>query len=194
MDRESTARGVGASQKADIHPSDAVLIGLVRAGDPDAFDSLYRRHAARALRRAHYLAHTWAGAEDLRAEAFTRVLSAIRHGSGPTTAMLPYLGTVMRRIADDWQRGERQVYLAARTMDVVASAQQGDSVLAAQERSMAAVAFGVGTVLNTPFACRWWRACFNEGVVNWRVAGTIWQRRVCRHLAYGRVRGRVPTS
>jgi DNA-directed RNA polymerase specialized sigma24 family protein len=118
-----------------------VLIGLVRAGDPEAFDSLYRRHAARALRRAHYLARTWAGAEDLRAEAFTRVLSAIRHGSGPTTAMLPYLGTVMRHIADDWQRGERQVYLAARTADVTASAQQGDPVLAAQERSMAAVAF-----------------------------------------------------
>ncbi len=141
MDWERTARDAVTSRKADVYPSDAVLIGLVRAGDPEAFDSLYRRHAARALRRAHYLARSWAGAEDLRAEAFTRVLSAIRHGSGPTTAMLPYLGTVMRRIADDWQRGERQVYLAARTVEVAASAQQGDPVLAAQERSMTAVAF-----------------------------------------------------
>ena len=138
MDRDRA----GTARSADAYPPDAVLIGLVRAGDPDAFDSLYRRHAARALRRARYLARSGAAAEDLCAEAFTRVLSAIRHGSGPTTAMLPYLSTVMRRVADDWQRGERQVYLAACSADVLESVVEGDPVLAAQERSMVAVAFG----------------------------------------------------
>ena len=141
MGWERSARGDGKSQETDVYPPDAALIGLVRAGDLEAFDSLYRRHAAVALQRAYYLAHTWAGAEDLRAEAFTRVLSAIRHGSGPTSEMLPYLRTVMRHIAGDWKRRERRDFLLAQTTDVVMSAQQGDPVLAAQERSMAAVAF-----------------------------------------------------
>jgi len=141
MDWEPCARDAGTARTADLCLPDAALIALVRAGDLEAFDSLYRRHAAWALRRAHYLARTWAGAEDLSAEAFTRVLSAIRQGSGPTSEMLPYLRTVMRRIAGDWGRAERRVYLLAHTVDVVVAGQQGDPVLAAREQSMAAVAF-----------------------------------------------------
>ncbi|HZP51649.1 hypothetical protein [Actinocrinis sp.] len=58
MGWERSTHGDGKSQETDVYPPDAALIGLVRAGDLEAFDSLYRRHAAVALRRAYYLSRT----------------------------------------------------------------------------------------------------------------------------------------
>jgi RNA polymerase sigma factor (sigma-70 family) len=125
----------------DLDPPDAVLIDRVRAGDLEAYDPLYQRHAASALRHARHWTRTEAAAEDLRAEAFTRVLYAIRNGNGPTEAMRPYLLTTMRHIAGDWAEGDRRLHLVADPADLETPPDHDDPVLAALERSLAGLAF-----------------------------------------------------
>jgi len=80
-------------------PSDAALIRRVRAGDDGAYGELWSRHAPAGLRLARRLVRSRRDAEDLLAEAFTRVLGAIRRDRGPTEAFRPYLYTTMRRAA-----------------------------------------------------------------------------------------------
>ena len=77
-------------------PSDAVLIAAVRCGDTEAYGLLYERHLAAAKRAAAYLVSTSTEREDLVAEAFTRVLQALRAGRGPDQDFRPYLLVTMR--------------------------------------------------------------------------------------------------
>src|ERR1700716_4064310 len=77
----------------DQPPTDAELIAMVRAGDRRAFGPLYERHRAAALRVARLYARDAAAADDLAAEAFTRVLAAIGRGKGPDEAFRAYLYT-----------------------------------------------------------------------------------------------------
>jgi RNA polymerase sigma factor (sigma-70 family) len=135
MQREQEP-GVAAAQ-----PSDRELIDRVRAGDLAAYDPLYQRHARSALAHARHWARSEAAAEDLRAEAFTRVLHAIRHGNGPTEAFRPYLLTTMRHVARDWAAGERRLLLVPDVVDLEEPQPQADPVLAALERSLAGQAF-----------------------------------------------------
>ena len=73
------------------------LLELVRAGDYDAYGELYTRYhdfaykVARRASRRH--------ADDLVAESFRRVLTAISRGAGPTQAFGPYLATTIRSAA-----------------------------------------------------------------------------------------------
>ncbi|HEY3870275.1 MAG TPA: sigma-70 family RNA polymerase sigma factor [Actinocrinis sp.] len=122
-------------------PSDRELIDRVRSGDTEAFDPLYRRHARSALLHARHFTRTEAGAQDLRAESFTRVLAAIRGGNGPTEAMRPYLLTTMRHVARDWAESERRTTLVPDPADLEAPAEGADPVIAALERSLAGQAF-----------------------------------------------------
>ncbi len=122
-------------------PPDRELIDRVRAGDLAAYDPLYQRHARSALLHARHWARSEAAAEDLRAEAFTRVLHAIRNGNGPTEAFRPYLLTTMRHVARDWAAGERRLLLVADLVDLEEPEPQEDPVLAALERSLAGQAF-----------------------------------------------------
>jgi RNA polymerase sigma factor (sigma-70 family) len=122
-------------------PSDRELLDRVRAGDTEAFDPLYRRHAYSALLHARHFTRTEASAQDLRAESFTRVLAAIRGGNGPTEAVRPYLLTTMRHVAQDWAEGERRTLLVADPADLEAPAEGADPVIAALERSLAGQAF-----------------------------------------------------
>lgn len=78
---------------------DAELIVRARAGDEAAFGVLYERHSASARRLAGLYASTPADAEDIAAEGFTQVLSAVRAGGGPREAFRPYVLTTVRRIA-----------------------------------------------------------------------------------------------
>lgn len=149
MDRDETAppthHGPAATGPAPA-PPDTVLLAQVRDPDPAAaaaaFDALYRRHAAAALRHARHWARTEAAAEDLRAEAFTRVLEAIRAGTGPSQALLPYLLTTMRRVAAHWAEGERRTRPVADPADLERPEPPADPVLAALERALAGLAFG----------------------------------------------------
>lgn len=124
-----------------VGPPDRELIDRVRDGDLAAYDPLYQRHARSALAHARHWARSEAAAEDLRAEAFTRVLHAIRNGNGPTEAFRPYLLTTMRHVARDWAAGERRLLLVADMVDVEEPEPQADPVLAALERSLAGQAF-----------------------------------------------------
>jgi RNA polymerase sigma factor (sigma-70 family) len=125
----------------DQDPPDKELIDQVREGDLEAFDPLYRRHRASALRHARYWTRSEAAAEDLSAESFTRVLYAIRNGNGPTEAFRPYLLTAMRNVARDWAEGDRRTLLVADLVDIAPPEPEQDPVIAALERSLAGQAF-----------------------------------------------------
>ncbi|MGH3416182.1 MAG: sigma factor [Actinocrinis sp.] len=131
----------GHESEPDRQPPDRDLIDRVRAGDLEAYDPLYQRHERSALLHARHWARTEAAAQDLRAEAFTRVLHAIRNGNGPTEALRPYLLTTMRHVARDWAEGERRLLLVADLVDIEAPGPDTDPVIAALERSLAGQAF-----------------------------------------------------
>jgi RNA polymerase sigma factor (sigma-70 family) len=124
-------------------PSDAELILQVRSGDRDAFGVLYERHAAaaRALARQYVSS---ADAEDVVADAFSKLFEMLRRGAGPDAGFRPYLYTVVRHRAFDVSRG------AARTRpstdDEIESvlgrvASEEDPTLAGFERSVIAKAY-----------------------------------------------------
>ena len=139
MDRQHGTRE--SEPGPDQAPPDRELIDRVRAGDLEAYDPLYQRHARSALLHARHWARTEAAAEDLRAESFTRVLYAIRNGNGPTEAFRPYLLTTMRHVARDWAEGDRRLLLVPDLVDLEAPEPEVDPVIAALERSMAGQAF-----------------------------------------------------
>ncbi|RNL62313.1 sigma-70 family RNA polymerase sigma factor [Nocardioides marmoriginsengisoli] len=75
--------------------TDLELIALVRAGDPAAYEELFVRHREVALRYARRLVEP-GRADDLCAEAFTKVLDLLRRGLGPDTSFRAYLLTTVR--------------------------------------------------------------------------------------------------
>jgi len=93
-------------------PSDAELIAEVRSGDSEAYGLLYRRHAPSAQALARRLTGSPAEAEDLVAEAFTRLLVMLRCGRGPDAGFRPYLLTVLRNTLYDRARRDRKVELS----------------------------------------------------------------------------------
>ena len=124
-------------------PSDAELILQVRSGDRDAFGVLYERHAgaARALARQYV---SPADADDVVADAFSKLFEMLRRGAGPDAGFRPYLYTVVRHRSFDVSRG------AARTRpstdDEIESvlgrvASEEDPALAGFERSVVSKAY-----------------------------------------------------
>jgi trimeric autotransporter adhesin len=124
-------------------PSDAELILQVRSGDRDAFGVLYERHAgaARALARQYV---SPADAEDVVADAFSKLFEMLRRGAGPDAGFRTYLYTVVRHRSFDVSRG------AARTRpttdDEIESvlgrvASEEDPALAGFERSVVSKAY-----------------------------------------------------
>jgi RNA polymerase sigma factor (sigma-70 family) len=89
--------------------ADIELLRLVRAGHDDAFAELFARHAAAVRGFAVRCCTDIADAEDLAAEAFFRVLQAVRRGSGPHDNVRAYLLTVVRRLAAEWSVRRRDV-------------------------------------------------------------------------------------
>ncbi|WP_203912958.1 sigma-70 family RNA polymerase sigma factor [Rhizocola hellebori] len=89
--------------------SDPYLISLVRGGDTEAFGRLYERHVAAARRLARVLTRDPSDADDLVAETFTRVLSAMRTGHGPDTAFRAYLLTSLRHTLYDRASRDRRI-------------------------------------------------------------------------------------
>jgi len=94
--------------KVTASASDADLIAAARSGDAGAYGLLYERHAAAARWLASQIVKTPADADDVVAETFARVLSALRNGNGPAEAFRPYLLTVVRRVAIDLVSGQRR--------------------------------------------------------------------------------------
>ena len=80
--------------------ADDELIARAREGDRGAYGQLWVRHApaAHAVSRSF----TSLDADDVVAEAFARILAAVKKGGGPTTAFRPYLLTTVRNVAREW--------------------------------------------------------------------------------------------
>ena len=87
--------------------SDAELLSAVRAGDDDAFASLWSRHELAARRLAGQIAPS-SNVDDLVSESFYRVLRTIKAGGGPQDAFRPYLFSTMRRFNIDTGRSYYQ--------------------------------------------------------------------------------------
>ena len=71
------------------------------------YEELYIEHAPVAWRVALSMVQRDA-ADDIVAEAFTRVLGAIRAGGGPGLAFRAYLLAAVRNTANDWLRASRR--------------------------------------------------------------------------------------
>ena len=76
--------------------TDAELLQRFRAGDSDAFETLWRRAYKPALGAARALGA--ASPEDVVDEAFTCVLDIMRNGGGPTDDFMAYLYQTIRNI------------------------------------------------------------------------------------------------
>jgi RNA polymerase sigma factor (sigma-70 family) len=120
--------------------SDAELIADVRAGNSASYGVLYERHLAAAKRAAACLAHTPAEREDLVADAFTRVLRALREGGGPNEGFRAYLLVTMRNAAISSSRGA-SVSLYADVPETFMPRPGGDPVVHRWEAMTAAAAF-----------------------------------------------------
>ena len=84
-------------------------MAILRVGDVAGrtYEELYIEHAPAARRVALSMVQRDA-ADDIVAEAFTRVLGAIRAGGGPGLAFRAYLLTAVRNTANDWLRASRR--------------------------------------------------------------------------------------
>lgn len=84
---------------------DANLLAMVRAGDDDAYATLWRRYRSVAVAVAFQTTRTF-DPEDVAAEAFVRVLTAIRGGGGPAIAFRAYLIVTVKNVVANWARRE----------------------------------------------------------------------------------------
>jgi RNA polymerase sigma factor (sigma-70 family) len=87
-----------------MHPAlpdvtDDQLVAAVRAGDAASFAELYSRHQAMAGLVARRAGATHEDVDDVVAEAYARLLRALRGGRGPSENFPGYLAVAVRRIA-----------------------------------------------------------------------------------------------
>lgn len=83
------------------------LLKQSRDGDPEAFAELFRRHKEAAIRIASRTSRAL-DPQDVAAEAFARVWSALCKGGGPDRAFRAYLATAVRHVALNWTRDSRE--------------------------------------------------------------------------------------
>lgn len=87
--------------------SDTDLVESARAGDDDAFAELWLRHAAAGRTVAR--SFSTEDPDDVVAEAYARILKAVRDGRGPSAGFRPYLFTTIRNVAAAWGGARRDV-------------------------------------------------------------------------------------
>ncbi|MGX7823679.1 sigma factor [Actinokineospora sp. 24-640] len=121
-------------------PQDRVLLERLRAGENAAFGELFSRHCDAVRRLALGLVSDRAEADDLVAEAFFRVLQAIRRGSGPVDNVRGYLLIVARRVAWEWNGRRRDVPVSDEELDVRVGADP-DTTGQSTERTLITRAF-----------------------------------------------------
>ena len=86
----------GARSQSMSELSDDELLAAVRAGDRDAYGSLYERHAPSARRYARALLANRPDADDAVGEVFARLLQVIERGRGPDHTFAAYLFASVR--------------------------------------------------------------------------------------------------
>jgi RNA polymerase sigma factor (sigma-70 family) len=111
-------RAAGPAPTVDFATlDDRELLALVRTDDDAAaadaaFAEVFARHASSVRGYALRCSKDPADAEDIAAEAFFRVLQAVRRGSGPADNVRAYLFTVTRRLAAELSLRNRDVPVA----------------------------------------------------------------------------------
>lgn len=95
--------------------SDSELSQAIRQGDLGAADELFRRHWASALKHAQRLTgDQGAKAEDLAADALSKVLHLVAEGRGPQGPWGPYLKATMRTLhTDGFRRTSKNVLVSS---------------------------------------------------------------------------------
>jgi RNA polymerase sigma factor (sigma-70 family) len=123
----------------DVQPSDGELLTQVRAGRIEAYGLLYERHIGAARMFARKLAGTDVVADDVVAEAFTKVLAAIQNGGGPYVTFRPYLFVAIRSVAN------RIAVLSGRSLPTAGDSfdlpSEEDGLLEATDRALVMQAF-----------------------------------------------------
>ncbi len=117
--------------------SDVELVRATRTGDRDAFAVLWQRHSHAAATLARSYTHY--DTDDVVAEAFTLVYTAIRKGGGPTTAFRPYLFTTLRNVAAGWGRADHT--LNVEDIDALSETPAEEDTLDGLDRSLTVTAF-----------------------------------------------------
>ncbi|MGP4113662.1 sigma-70 family RNA polymerase sigma factor [Streptomyces sp. 4N509B] len=120
----------------DVPPSDLELLDRIREGEAEAYDELYRRHAAAVRRYARSCCRDADTADDLTNEVFAATLQAVRSGAGPRAAVRPYLMTSVRRVAADWARTARREHLVEDFADFALAVATADPVSRPDVRTM----------------------------------------------------------
>ncbi|MFI2753755.1 sigma-70 family RNA polymerase sigma factor [Cellulomonas sp. P22] len=100
---------MGAASSEAPLLGDAELITAARGGDADAYGVLYERHAGATWAVARQYTNSAADAEDVVAEAFTKVFAVLRSGGGPDVAFRAYIFTTARRLGMQRVQGARRV-------------------------------------------------------------------------------------
>lgn len=135
-----TATGNPAPDTGEETFQDRELLAALRAGRDAAFGDLFSRHADAVRRLARSLTADRADAEDLTAEAFFRVLQAIRRGAGPVDNVRSYLLIVTRRVAWEWSERRRDVPVSDEVLSYRAG-ENPDTSGQAHERNLITRAF-----------------------------------------------------
>ncbi|MEO7146846.1 MAG: sigma-70 family RNA polymerase sigma factor [Terrimesophilobacter sp.] len=97
-------------ERAATTVSDESLILSARAGDRSAFAELWNRHAPSGVTVARQFTSSL-DADDLVAEAYTRIYQRILDGGGPYGAFRPYLYTTIRNLASRWGGARKDIQI-----------------------------------------------------------------------------------
>lgn len=94
--------------KAPTPDSDEALLAELRAGHDQAFAELYTRHYRTAVGVARHVVGRGSAVDDVVAEAFTSLLTAVRRGGGPSSNVRSYLLTTVRNTAIGFLRAQQK--------------------------------------------------------------------------------------
>lgn len=112
---------------AQSPPGDAALLGRIAAGDIDAFQAFYGRHAGRVLSYARQLSRQGDAAEDVTQEVFVAVwrrAASYRPERGDVTG---WLYTITRnKLVDLWRRRGEPAELGELDARLAGTAEPGD--------------------------------------------------------------------
>jgi RNA polymerase sigma factor (sigma-70 family) len=121
--------------------SDEALVLRARSGDRTAFGELWARHSKSGLRVARqFTTSINADADDLVAEAYTRIYQRVLAGGGPDGAFRPYLYTTIRHLAGRIGQSRREVNVED-IGDFEDPAAESDPISSALDRSLTVIAF-----------------------------------------------------
>lgn len=132
-------RGMRKIDDARLTASDETLVEQSRSGDQRAFAELWRRHVRSGARVARQFTSS-IDADDLVAEAYTRIYRRVLAGGGPTGAFRPYLYTTIRNLASSWGAASRDVQVD-QIADFEDPTTVDDPVALALDRTLTARAF-----------------------------------------------------